>query len=169
LDKYGLDPDYVFMTCHRDRNTDIKENLVQILTAVASIPYQVILPIHPRTEKAIKEHKLEHLIGDNLIIISPTSFWETQSLLKNAKFTITDSGGVIKEAYFQKVPCIIIDQQTEWIETVEEGWAVVTGPDCKKIISRARSISKPETHSEALGDGHAGKRIVTAVLAYLNK
>ncbi len=167
--KYGLRDLYIFMTCHRDRNTVIKENLESILEAIKSLSYQVLLPLHPRTKKAIDTHELHHLIGDNLILVEPLPFWETQSLLKHSHLTITDSGGIIKEAYFHKTPSIIIDQQTEWLEAVHEGWATVVGPDKEAIIKEVTEIKRPQSHTQALGDGRCGVRIVEEVIRYLHK
>lgn len=168
LAKYGLADDYVLMTCHRDRNTDNKANLKAILTAIGQLTAAVILPLHPRTKKAIDVHGLQVMVPDNLKLVDPLPFWETQSLLRNASLAITDSGGIIKEAYFHKVPCIIIDQQTEWIESVAEGWAVVTGPHTDSIVSMASHMQKPDKHTQALGDGHCGERIVETICQYLH-
>ncbi len=156
------------MTCHRDANTSEKDNLSSIFKAVSSDPRQVILPLHPRTREALKKYKIEHLLGDNLIIIEPIGFWETQSLLRHAALAVTDSGGIIKEAYFHKVPAIIIDKQTEWIETLDEGWNIVTGPDEQLINHQLQNHKGGKTHTNALGDGQCGVRIVTEILAYLD-
>ena len=168
-EKYGLEGDYIFMTCHRDRNTDIKENLDSILRAVADLECQVILPLHPRTANAIDTYGYQSRIGDNIIITEPLGFWTTQSLLKYASLAITDSGGIIKEAYFHRVPTVIIDQQTEWIEAVDEGWATVVGPDYEQIKKAVDSTAIPDIHTNALGDGKCGERIVSTLLSYLDQ
>lgn len=168
-DQFGLPEQYVLMTCHRDRNTDIKEHLAAILTAVSSLEHTVLWPIHPRSRKAIEQHELQYLVGKNIVLTDPLPFWTTQSLLRSAALAITDSGGVIKEAYFHHVPTVIIDQQTEWLEAVSEGWAVVTGPDMEKILSAASTCSKPNIHTQALGNGTAGTQIVNHILRYLDQ
>ena len=167
LEKWNLPDEYLFMTCHRDRNTDIASNLSAILKATANIDKQILWPIHPRTVNAISHHDLGKLVGENLTLIDPLLFWETQSLLKNAFATITDSGGIIKEAYFHKVPCVIIDQQTEWLESVNEGWAVVTGPNEEQIINKLENVTIPSLHTSALGDGLCGERIVRHIKSFL--
>ena len=167
--RFGIRQPYVFMTCHRDRNTDIKTNLKAILTAISTLGRQVLWPIHPRTRKAIDQHQLRSLLTDDILITDPLPFWTTQSLLRKASLAITDSGGVIKEAYFHQVPTIIIDQQTEWLEAVTEGWAVVTGPRQEAIVDAAASISRPTVHTQALGNGTAGLQIVQHMVSYLEQ
>lgn len=167
--EFDLPDDYIFMTCHRDRNTDIKENLQAILLAISKLDKIVILPIHPRTKAAIAKHKLTSEVPSNLKIVEPLPFWTTQSLLRSASAAITDSGGVIKEAYFHKVPCVIIDQQTEWLEAVKEGWATVTGPNEKEIVRTVKNLTVPTKHTQALGDGLCGDRVVKTIVNYLNQ
>lgn len=167
--KYNITGDYAFMTCHRDANTSDPSKLSAILRAVSKYDGQVIFPMHPRTKAAIEKFELESLIGHNMVILPPLGFWETQSLLKNATLAITDSGGIIKEAYFHKVPGIIVDKQTEWIETLAEGWNVVTGPNEEKIIHQIHHHKKGNIHTNALGDGNCSERITTTILSYLDK
>ena len=160
---------YIFVTCHRASNTDDKNNLKEILEAINAFQYEVKFALHPRTEKAIKEYGYQCFLESNHIeILKPLGFWEAQRFIKNAAFILTDSGGVIKESYFYKVPSIIIDRQTEWIETVDEGWNTITGPDKNMILSAIQSWKRPERHSNCIGDGKAGERIVREILNYLD-
>lgn len=153
--------DYYLCTCHRQANTDKRENLESILRALTMLQKPVVLPLHPRTRAAISDHALdEYRQADNLIITESFGFWDTQALIKHAKACITDSGGVIKESYFHKVPGVIIDTQTEWIETVDEGWNQVVGPKTEAIIKAAHQISTPKIHTNAMGDGSAAEKIV---------
>lgn len=163
----GIDKEYIFMTCHRAANTNY-DNLKSILSALSQITTPVVWPIHPRTSKVIDELELRELIPAHVILTEPLPYWKTQTLLKNAKATLTDSGGIIKEAYFHKVPSIIIDKQTEWIEAVEEGWATVVGPNQERIVAAIENIKIPQIHTQALGQGKAGKIIVEAIVNYLN-
>lgn len=162
LNKHGLRKSkYLFMTCHRQANTDNKENLENILLAINETDETVVLTMHPRTKNAIKQHELgKYLVQKNIIVLEPLGFWETQALVKNARICITDSGGIIKEAYFHKVPGIIIDSQTEWTETVDEGWNHIVGPNTQLILSHIDKIKKPIYHSNCLGDGTAAKKII---------
>ena len=167
--KYNLIGDYAFMTCHRDTNTSDPVKLGAILSAICQYNGQVIFPMHPRTKVAILRFGLGGLIGENMIIVEPLGFWETQSLLKYSNLAITDSGGIIKEAYFHKVPGIIIDKQTEWVETLDEGWNVVTGPNENKIKEQLINHKGGQIHTNALGDGKCGKRITDHILSYLDQ
>ena len=166
LQKHKLEArKYIFMTCHRQANTDIKENLEEILRAVDQIDETIVFAMHPRTKKAIANHGLgRYLTNSHIIILDPLKFWETQALISNARICLTDSGGVIKESYFHKVPGIIIDQQTEWLETIDEGWNHIAGPHKDKILELVHTIKKPEYHSNCLGDGTASERIVNVFL-----
>ncbi len=159
-EKYGLKERYVFMTCHREANTKDRQKLENILKAVTNLGIQVVFPIHPRTKKAIVDFGLEGLTGGALKVVEPIGFWETQSLIKGAYCTITDSGGIIKETYFHKTPGIIIDTQTEWIETVKEGWNTIAGPNEYNILRAFENLKTPKIHTQALGRGDCGKKIV---------
>lgn len=167
--KYNIEGEYAFMTCHRDANTSEKANLAAILSAVSQYDGQVVFPMHPRTKAAITKYGLTDMIGANMIILEPLGFWETQSLLRHASIAVTDSGGIIKEAYFHKVPAIIIDKQTEWIETIDEGWNIVAGPNEEKIVYLLHNHKKGSIHTNALGDGNCGERITATILKYLDK
>ncbi len=161
--------EYLFFTCHRAANTDKPENLLAILQAIQQLPYPVYFPVHPRTRNAIDKHGLaSYLQSPNLHTMEPCSFWETQKHIRNASVVITDSGGVIKEAYFHQTPCVVVDKQTEWIEAVEEGWTIVAGPDTKKIYNAVMTLKVPQTHQQRLGDGKAGQRIAQHLIAFLD-
>ncbi len=167
--KYNITEDFIFVTCHRASNTDVKENLEQILQAIKEIKLPVIFAIHPRTQQKINDYSLQHLLlSDYIKLVEPPGFWETQSLIKYAQMVLTDSGGIIKEAYFHKTPAIIIDKQTEWLETVNEGWNVIAGPDKNKILLAMKNWQRPTRHSNCIGNGNAGHLIVKEILNYLN-
>ena len=170
LQKYNIEVGkYFFMTCHRVANTERKENLQEILSIFKEIKIPIIFSVHPRTKKAIAKFGLDYLLDlTHVQAIPPIGFWETQTLVRNAKMLITDSGGLIKEAYYHKIPAIIIDTQTEWIETVEEGWNHLAGPDKHKILNLIQSISIPSQHTNCLGDGTAAKKIINILYNYLD-
>lgn len=162
-------PDYYFMTCHRAANTDNINNFKQIMAAVAQLDAPVVFPIHPRTRASVAQNGLNHLLEiPNLRLIEPIGFWDTQTLIRHAKMVLTDSGGVIKEAYFHRVGCIILQNEIEWIEAVEEGWARLSGNQTEQILTDIRQFKDPSVYSGFLGDGHAAKRIVDAILTFLN-
>ncbi|MBU0568770.1 UDP-N-acetyl glucosamine 2-epimerase, partial [bacterium] len=84
-------------------------------------------------------------------------------LEENAKKILTDSGGMQKEAYFFKVPCITLRENTEWVETVEDGWNVLVGTDKELIVRMAREFSPDKAQREVFGDGRASEKIVEKI------
>lgn len=161
--------DAVFLTCHRAVNTDNPERLKSILDAVNQLPVPVTFSVHPRTAKAISLHGLDSLLSNPAIrVIQPASFWDTQQLIRESCCVITDSGGVIKEAYFHQTPCIIIDEQTEWVESVNEGWATIAGADTKAITNAFLHQKVPQESKKALGDGKAGVKILQFLKDFLH-
>jgi UDP-GlcNAc3NAcA epimerase len=171
LKKLDIKPsEYYFMTCHRAANTDNPERLKQILEVANHIDIPIIFPIHPRTLARIEAFEFNNFLEKKrLKIINPLGFWDTQALIHHAKSILTDSGGVVKEAYFHNVPCIIMDTQIEWIEAVEEGWAKLTGADTDTIVHAIHHFDTPSVSSNFLGDGKAAERIVKAILDFLKK
>ncbi len=161
---------YFFMTCHRASNTDDVEQLKQILSVFDDIKEPIIFPIHPRTRATIEKHGLQHLLEKTHVqVLDPMGFWDTQTLIRYAKMVLTDSGGVIKEAYFHKVRCCILDNQIEWIEAVNEGWSKITGSNRTKILEAIKTFQTPKVFSHFLGDGTAAQQIVFIINSYLKK
>ena len=171
LEEFDLDAgDYHFVTCHRAANTDEPGNMAEILQGLASLDRKVIFPVHPRTAGSIQRFGLSRLLDNpNLVTTEPLGFWKTQTLIANARAVITDSGGVIKEAYIHKRPCIIIDRQTEWVEAVKEKWAHVTGPDARAIVQAVNANSAGLEQSGFLGDGRASERIADITRKFLEE
>ena len=122
---------FVLATIHRQENTDTLENLRGIFQGLANISeqMQVIIPIHPRTRKVLETNKLHY----NLRFIEPVGYFDMLELLKNCKMVVTDSGGLQKEAFFNKKHCIIAREETEWVELVENDFATLVGSDSKKM------------------------------------
>jgi len=157
---------FILATIHRDSNTDIPRRLQAIFKAMLKISAeggeQIILPLHPRTLKMLEGHENKDLLADILSseqiqLISPVSFLEMIMLEKNASLIMTDSGGVQKESYFHHKPCIILRPETEWVEIVENGSAIIADADQEKILSAyAHFMSKPDLKFPPLyGDGKA--------------
>jgi UDP-GlcNAc3NAcA epimerase len=138
LDKIGLQPkSYVLFTLHRLENTRSKERLLSVIRAFEMMPdVQVVFPVHPRTLKVLNEWNLYSRLDrcKNVKLISPVAYVDFVSLLRNAFKLITDSGGAQKESYLLSVPCITIRDNTEWIETVEEGWNILAGVASDLIV-----------------------------------
>ncbi|HEX7400538.1 MAG TPA: UDP-N-acetylglucosamine 2-epimerase (non-hydrolyzing), partial [candidate division Zixibacteria bacterium] len=116
--------EFYLLTIHRAENTDIKENLKKVTQIIAHLDKKVVFPIHPRTRNKLGEFKLlSRLLSlSNLILIDPVSYLDMLILEKNAGFILTDSGGVQKEAFFLRIPCLTLRDETEWVETLESGW-----------------------------------------------
>ncbi|MEN8124174.1 MAG: UDP-N-acetylglucosamine 2-epimerase (non-hydrolyzing) [Bacteroidota bacterium] len=124
--------DFVLATIHRQENTDNLQKLKSIFEGLEIIAneFPVVLPIHPRTRKILKENNLEY----NLVMIEPVGYFDMLELLKNCKMVVTDSGGLQKEAFFNKKYCIIAREETEWIELVENGFAKIAGSDKQQML-----------------------------------
>ena len=161
LKKYNLKPkSYALATVHRAENTDDPERLKSILNALEEITSNdlpVILPLHPRTRKKIGEFNPSH---NSLGLIDPVSYLDMLLLEKQAKVILTDSGGVQKEAYWFKVPCVTLRNETEWLETVESGWNVIVGYESMSIIKAVEQAQSGSIHQNAYGDGLAAEEIV---------
>lgn len=165
LDKLNLKSnDFFLATIHRAENTDIKENLENIFTAFSKVNKKVVLPLHPRTVNKLKTHNLSSLLNhSNIQVIEPVGYLDMITLEKNANKILTDSGGVQKEAYFMKTPCITLRTETEWVETVESGWNVIVNTDVDKILKFAAKGSIPDDHPAFYGDGMASEEIAEII------
>jgi UDP-N-acetylglucosamine 2-epimerase (non-hydrolysing)/UDP-GlcNAc3NAcA epimerase len=162
IKELGLSPgDYYLATVHRPVNTDSHLNLMNIFNALGSLDLEVILPLHPRTRKALKSFEIE--VAEKVHLIDPVGYLDMLSLEKNARGIITDSGGMQKEAYFFGVPCITLREETEWVETVDTGWNRLTGADPDKIISAAKSSKTMDDRPNLFGDGKAAGKIVDLI------
>jgi UDP-GlcNAc3NAcA epimerase len=162
--------DYYLATIHRAENTDDPTRLENILDAFAGLDLPVVFPIHPRTRQAIHEHHIDAKIAQpNMRVISPVGYLDMVHLENNAQMIITDSGGIQKEAYWLKVPCITLRQETEWIETVESGWNVLAGGTTNEIIHAILNYKAPGKHPALYGDGQAGRKIVDYLLNFSDK
>lgn len=162
LKKYGVENNgYLFLTIHRAVNTDSKNRIERILRVVSNTGMKVIFPIHPRTKKSIESNKLNrYLENENIITTNPLDWLSTQSLISASKFVLTDSGGVTREAYFHHKPGLLLNSQTEWTETVEEGWNTVCDINEDLILKTLSSWATPATHTNCLGNGDAASKIL---------
>lgn len=161
--RFGLpEKGYVLATLHRDFNTDDPARLRSILSAFGEISREIpiILPLHPRTRKAIQRHGFESLTGKTTFT-EPLSYQEMMSLLMGSMKVITDSGGLQKEAYFAGVPALVMMPDTGWIELVEAGWNALVDADREKIF-RLAFEHKPSglaLEENLYGTGDAGQKI----------
>ncbi|OPY34105.1 MAG: hypothetical protein A4E32_00374 [Methanomassiliicoccales archaeon PtaU1.Bin124] len=159
---------YLLATIHRQENADSRENMTAILDALERYDGEVLLPLHPRTAKNLKGWgmmgRLESM--SHVKVKEPLGFLTFTALEKFAGHIMTDSGGVQKEAYYFHVPCTTVRDETEWVETLEGGWNVLTGADKGKIES-ALSRPRPSKDQVSYGDEHVCERIVATLEAEL--
>ncbi|MFH1004091.1 MAG: UDP-N-acetylglucosamine 2-epimerase (non-hydrolyzing) [Bacteroidota bacterium] len=179
--KYGLkENEFILATIHRNNNTDNSERLTSIFHSLNKISLEkkinIVLPLHPRTSKAMKKNLSEEVFAavknNNMFyLLPPVSFFEMMVLEKNCKMIFTDSGGVQKEAFFFKKPCIILRSETEWIELVECGSAKITDTNEKKIEGAFRYFNnrKKISFPQIFGDGHASEFICKKLVKIFSK
>jgi UDP-GlcNAc3NAcA epimerase len=135
---------YILATVHRAENTDDPKRLQNIFTALVEVSKKitVVLPLHPRTRAALQRERLLDSVNNALCLINPVGYLDMVILEKNAKLITTDSGGVQKEAFFYRVPCVTLRDETEWVELVECGANVLAGTNKQKILKSYYSILK---------------------------
>lgn len=159
LEKLQIEPrNYSLVTIHRAANTDDPKRLEQIVAALNQVSETVILPVHPRTQKALSGLQLQ--FEDNVRIIDPVGYFDMLVLEENARLIATDSGGVQREAYYLEIPCLTLRDETEWMGTVETGWNKLTGADQNLILENWFDFIPPNDHPSIYGVGNAAQRIV---------
>jgi len=160
LQRFGVEKgEYLLVTLHRPASVDDRETLEGIVDALAQSGRTVVFPIHPRTRKNLEAFGLWEPLRAKVKAIEPVDYLDFIALLMGAWKVVTDSGGVQKEAYFFGVPCITLRDETEWIETVEDGWNAVVGTDTKDILDAIEKFNPAGTKSKSFGDGHAAEKI----------
>lgn len=152
---------YILTTIHRAENTNDINRLKNIIEALNEVNKKIILPLHPRTKKYISDYNLK--FNYNVKVIDPIGYLEMLYLEDNSIKIVTDSGGVQKEAYFMKKPCITMRDETEWVETVSTGWNVIVGTDKHKIINALNDFNAPDTQQQIFGDGKASEKIADII------
>jgi len=154
---------FALATVHRPSNTDNPERLRHLLTILDEVAQEicpVVVPLHPRTRKALSGLDWK---PKALAIIPPISYLEILLLEGRARFILTDSGGLQKEAYFARVPCITFREETEWGETLEQGCNVLAGCDRERIKHAASRAGSAGPWTAVYGDGDAGGKCLRAL------
>ncbi len=151
---------YLLLTIHRPLNADAPERLEGILRAVASAHLPVLFPAHPRTQKVLDQSGIAQRMEGEIAIIEPQDYLTFMSLLMDARKVVTDSGGVQKEAYIFGVPCVTLRGETEWEETLTDGWNVLANGDTEKIVAAVQGRTPTRPRRSVFGDGKAAQRIV---------
>jgi len=153
---------YYLATIHRAENTDDFDRLKSIVDAFCEID-DLVFPCHPRTEKSLKTFGLWDKLTKKVNVIKPVGYLDMLMLEKNANKILTDSGGMQKESYIFKVPCITLRNTTEWVETVEDGWNVLTGSDKEKIMKMANNFEPEGEQRNIFGEGDASEKIIKII------
>jgi UDP-N-acetylglucosamine 2-epimerase len=163
----SLEPKHFYLvTVHRPVNADDPDALRAIFAALGQLDADVIFPVHPRTKRALEVSDLH--VPSNVRTCPPAGYLTTADLVASAKLVLTDSGGLQKEAFFHRVPCVTLRDRTEWVETVEAGWNVLAGNRTQAILDAVKSLLDaplPELASEGpYGEGRAAEAIVQRLL-----
>lgn len=148
---------YGLVTVHRAANTDDPARLANIVKALSQVGEIVVFPVHPRTHGALG--KLDVQFGENIRLIKPVGYFDMMVLEENARIIATDSGGVQREAYFMKKPCLTLRDETEWTETIQVGWNKLVGVDVECIVKEWNTFLPPIEQPQIFGDGTAGRKI----------
>jgi UDP-GlcNAc3NAcA epimerase len=160
LEKLGLEGgEYILCTLHRAENTDDPARLIKLIEAVRKLASgrTILFPVHPRTAKVCAAHSISL---DGFMTTAPLGYLDLQRLISGSALVACDSGGLQKEAYFHRRPCVTLREETEWVETIEAGWnRLWTSPDWKH----------PRKEIDCYGDGHAGDKIAQVIADYLDK
>ena len=167
LEKFShrIDGGFYLATVHRSENTEDGERLRAIFDALDTIALKklVIMPVHPRTRKAIKDMNVK---VRNISLVEPVGYFDMLEMLAKCDAVFTDSGGLQKEAFFMKKICVTLRDETEWVELVEHGFNFLTGASRKSIADAEQYLRLAEVDwsLNLYGDGHAGEKIVDTIL-----
>lgn len=166
LDELSLECEkYLVLTLHREANTDNIQRLTNIIDALSQTDNPVIFPVHPRTKEKLLLHKIR--IPENIHIIPPAGYFEFLRLLKHSYKLLTDSGGAQKQAFFLAKPCITLRPNTEWVETLEDGWNILVDDNKEKILDAiANSVPTMAPRFSQFGDGSSSEKIFEAVTTF---
>lgn len=173
FNKLQLKQDYFYATFHRRENTTDLKKLTNILNLLNEISkeFPIIFPVHPGTKKIINADIVYSniFLTSNIWNTAPLSYSESIDLISNSKGVLTDSGGVQKEAYWSKVPCVTIREATEWKETVESGWNYLVHPNKLykfNAIDFFQKFNRKKIQHQIFGDGNAGEIIVKNLIKF---
>lgn len=162
LSTLGLsEKEYILWTVHRAENTNDPERLKSIVNGLNAVREKIVLPLHPRTKKCLQVYGIQ--LADHIQVIDPLGYLDMVMLESSAKKIVTDSGGIQKEAFFLGVPCITLREETEWVETVENGWNVLVGADEQKIVGAITGFNPHEERGNYFGKGNAAAEIAAII------
>ena len=160
----GISDKFILLTLHRPSNTDDTKAIERIMIAIEKIGMDVVWPIHPRCKKVVESIELPK----NITVVEPLGYLQMLGAIKKCNLVLTDSGGLQKEAYWLKKKCVTLRSETEWVETLENGWNTLVGNNTEKIIE-AFKIDKRKEWKPLYGDGRAANRIADVISKSLLK
>jgi UDP-GlcNAc3NAcA epimerase len=162
-DSLGLKhKEYILATIHRPDNTDDPVHLANIFRAFELCDEIVVVPLHPRTVKELAKNAIQ-VDSAKVKIIKSQGYLDFLKLLNHSKKVITDSGGIQKESYLLKIPCITIYESTSWIETIRDGWNILVKAETEDIVNKIKAFNPFGAQGNYFGDGHSCERIIAII------
>lgn len=156
-------PDYYYyLTCHREENTLNDINLVEILSAMNTLPYPVVYPVHPRNKKRVTQLNAEHKYS-NILFCEPVGYLESIALVNGANAIVTDSGGLQREAFFARKKCVTILDFVVWPETMVKARNELSKPDRNEILDKLEHQQEIDENYYPFGDGNSSEKIVREI------
>jgi UDP-N-acetylglucosamine 2-epimerase len=166
VERFGMEPgSYLLVTAHRAGTVDEDEPLGRLVEVLEALPRPAVFSVHPRTRARLAATgalaRLE--AAEHLTVTRPLGYLDFLNLLQHAAAVLTDSGGVQKEAYLLRVPCLTLRNTTEWTETVELGWNTLVDLDRERVLRALETLNPPAQHPDLYGGGRAGERVLAAI------
>ncbi|MDX6669048.1 MAG: UDP-GlcNAc3NAcA epimerase [Solirubrobacteraceae bacterium] len=165
LDEHRVAPgEFLLVTAHRAGTVDDPVRLARLVDLLLAMPGPLVFPLHPRTRARLTEAGLLEALeaADGVRLTPPLGYLDFTALLVHSRAVLTDSGGVQKEAYLARVPCVTMRSTTEWVETVDAGWNALVDLDAEAARA-ALQRPLPDAHPALYGDGDAGRRVAAAL------
>ena len=163
LTEAGVEPgEYVILTAHRPANT-LPETIPALVEVIEALEMPVVFPVHPRTRAALERAGLLERAAAAARLTAPLGYLDFTALLMSAAVCLTDSGGVQKEAYLHRVPCVTLRDTTEWVETIATGWNRLADLEPAAVTAALASATRPPEHPPLYGDGDAAGRIAAVI------
>ncbi len=165
LTEAGVEPgEYLILTAHRPANT-LPETIPALVEVIEALEMPVVFPVHPRTRAALERAGLLERAAAAARLTAPLGYLDFTALLMSAAVCLTDSGGVQKEAYLHRVPCVTLRDTTEWVETIATGWNRLADLEPAAVTAALASATRPPEHPPLYGDGDAAGRIAAVITA----
>ncbi len=153
---------FVYLTCHREENTNRDEDLREIFTAMEQLDFPVVYPVHPRNHDRAMRLQVEMNLA-NIILAKPVGYLESACLVKNAQLVVTDSGGLQREAFYARKKCVTLLDFVVWPETMVGNRNNLAAPKAEDILAKLKLAQTIDESYQPFGDGHAATKIVKAL------